>query len=156
MTTPDRTEELVRAMLERRAGGTVPDWLLGGTMQQVVQRRQSRRQASGPFGGPDGARLALIAAVALSLLAIASVLAAGAFLRRDDDPLDPPALVLNESPAPPEAVDLHLSSSLRSPNPTTWSRPQVERSPRPKSSRRRSNRSSSRRHRCCPRTRSRA
>ena len=104
MTTPDRTEELVRAMLARRAGGTVPDWLLAETMRQVVQGRQSRRRASGPFGGPDGARLALIAAVALSLLALASVLAAGAFLRRDDDLLEPPALVV-DGPSPSGASD---------------------------------------------------
>src|SRR5829696_4566906 len=107
MTTPDRTEELVSAMLARRAGGTVPDWLLGETMQQVVQGRQSRRRASGPFGGPDGARLALIAAVALSLLALASVFAAGAFLRQDN-PLDPPAAVV-DGPSPSRASDASLT-----------------------------------------------
>ena len=42
MSTPDRTDELVRAMLERRAGGPVPAWLLGTTMQQVTTAGRAR------------------------------------------------------------------------------------------------------------------
>jgi hypothetical protein len=116
MTTPDRTEELVRAMLERRAGGTVPDWLLSATMHDVVTSRQSRRRQPGVRGGANGARVVLVAAVALALLALGSVLAAGALLRRDDGPLDPPAVVVLDNLASAAATIEPLEEDAATPS----------------------------------------
>ena len=96
MNTPDRNEELVRAMLERRSGGTTPDWLLGATMQQVVRSRQSRRRGPSIIPTDDSARMAVIVA-AVALLALAAAVAAGALLQRTTDPLDPPVAVVQES-----------------------------------------------------------
>ena len=46
MTTPDRTEDLLRLMLERRAGAPPPGWLLPGVAEQVRQTRQARARPS--------------------------------------------------------------------------------------------------------------
>ena len=48
MTTPDRTEDLLRLMLERRAGAPPPGWLLPGVAEQVRQTRQGRHGPSLP------------------------------------------------------------------------------------------------------------
>ena len=72
MTTPDRTEDLLRLMLERRAGAPPPGWLLPGLAEQVRQTRQARARPSlpGVRVRGRGRRLAAVAVAALVLLAL--------------------------------------------------------------------------------------
>ena len=98
MATPDRTEELVRAMLERRADTPIPTWLADRTMHAVAASRQERPGLLDRLALPNGtpARVALVAAVALLLVAlVGSALAVGGLL---DEILDPgpglPAVVV--------------------------------------------------------------
>jgi hypothetical protein len=67
MTMPDRTDELVRAMLERRAGEPVPAWLLGSVMGQVVAAGRTRGRTRGLASMSRGAgrHRALVAVVVL-------------------------------------------------------------------------------------------
>ena len=99
MTEPDRTDELVRAMLARRSGGTTPDWLLAATMYEVARSRQSRGSGPSFLQRNDAARTVILVA-AIALLALASAIAAGAFLQRDGNPLDPPVALVDVTPTP--------------------------------------------------------
>ena len=85
MTTPDRTEDLLRLMLERRAGAPPPGWLLPGVAEQVRQTRQARARPSLPGVRVRGRtpRLALVAVAALVLLALpAGILVTGRLINR--------------------------------------------------------------------------
>ena len=78
--TPDRTEELIRAMLERRASQPMPPWLFDRAMHAIVvapQARPGRSPARLPVS--TAGRLALVAALALvlTLLGGGALLAAG-------------------------------------------------------------------------------
>jgi hypothetical protein len=110
MATPDRTEELVRAMLARRADGPAPGWLADRTMHAVTAARQERRGFADRIQLPDGtpARVALAAAITLLLVALAgSALAVGGYL---DDILDPgpalPAVIVGPEGGSPSAGSL--------------------------------------------------
>ena len=107
MATPDRTEELVRAMLERRADAPIPTWLADRTMHAVAASRQERPGLLHRLALPNGtpARVALVAAVALLLVAlVGSALAVGGLL---DEILDPgpglPAVVVDPGDGSPSA-----------------------------------------------------
>jgi hypothetical protein len=82
MTAPDRTDELIRAMLERRAGGPVPAWLNGTVMGHVVAAGRPRRGIRGLGSrrrGP-GRRRALVAVLVLPLGVLAGAALAVGFL----------------------------------------------------------------------------
>ena len=74
MTTPDRTEDLLRLMLERRAGAPPPGWLLPGVAEAVRQSGQVRggHAWSGLLSTRRFGRMGLVAAAALVLLALAA------------------------------------------------------------------------------------
>jgi hypothetical protein len=108
MTTPDRSDELIRAMLERRAGAPLPGWLLDSTMHAV--RAAPQDHAGHPPGWwpalptGTGARLALVAALVTLTLALVggAALAAGlldGFL--DPQPNLPAVIVEPERASPP-------------------------------------------------------
>lgn len=85
MTTTDRTEDLLRLMLERRAGAPAPGWLLPGVAKQVRLTRQARAGSSLRGVGVRGRtrRVALVALAALVLLAIpAGILVSGRLVNR--------------------------------------------------------------------------
>ena len=65
MATPDRTDELIRAMLERRSEAPVPAWLADRTMHAVTTARQVKRGRRGRLVLPTGTgpRIALVAGV---------------------------------------------------------------------------------------------
>ena len=75
MTTSDRTEELVRAMLERRAEQPMPDWLLARTMHAVIVAPQTR---PGPWARRLPSSPALRVALAAALVVVLTALAGGA------------------------------------------------------------------------------
>jgi hypothetical protein len=111
MTTPDRTDELVRGMLERRVG-PVPVWLLDTTMRQVASAGQARGGAWGGLWGraetlrAAGRRPALVAALVLLLVLLVGVaLAAGGLqdLTSTPEPTKP-AVVVIPTEAPPATV----------------------------------------------------
>jgi hypothetical protein len=83
MMAPDRTDELIRAMLERRAGGAVPAWLPGAVIGRVVTKGRPRRGMRGLASRPQGAgrRRALVAALVLPLGVLAGAALAVGFLK---------------------------------------------------------------------------
>jgi hypothetical protein len=111
MTTPDRTEELLRLMLERRAGAPPPGWLLPGLAEQVRQTRQARARPSLP-GVPvrgRGRRLALGAVAALVLLALpAGMLVTGRLTNRAPAATQP---AIGLAPSPSVAVTANPSQA---------------------------------------------
>ena len=72
MTTPDRTEDLLRLMLERRAGCAASRLAVARLAEQVRQTRQARARPSlpGVRVRGRGRRLAAVAVAALVLLAL--------------------------------------------------------------------------------------
>jgi hypothetical protein len=82
MTAPDRTDELIRAMLERRAGGAVPAWLNGTVMGQVVAAGPPRHGIRGSASRRQGTgrRRALVAVLVLPLGVLAGAVLAVGFL----------------------------------------------------------------------------
>lgn len=88
MAVPDPNGDLVRAMLERRAGQPAPDWILDRVMRAAATRPQEgggrggrsqgrARRRSGP-SGPSGSTVLIgaLAAAIVGLLAVIVVLAA--------------------------------------------------------------------------------
>ncbi len=113
MTTPDRTDELVRAMLDRRAGGPVPAWLLDSTMHEVALAGRPRARTRWPavVHQHGVARLALVAALVLlfGALVAGAFAAAGLFDRpAEPEPTQPAAVVvptaLPSTPVQPSAA----------------------------------------------------
>jgi len=131
MTTPDRTEELVRAMLERRASQPMPGWLFDQTMHAIVVAPQARTSRS-PWRVPPSTagRLALVATLALllTLLAAGALLAAGVIHLPPAPPRFPVAVAV--APSPSASVDVEPPSEvpLESATPT----PLVTAKPPPK------------------------
>lgn len=73
MIEPDRTAELVRAMLVRRSAGPAPAGLLDGTMHEVVLTRRAR----GRPGGRSARVVALVLLFGVIAVAAAFGLAGG-------------------------------------------------------------------------------
>ena len=120
MTMPDRTDELVRAMLERRASQPMPDWLFDRTMHAIVKAPRAR-QSRWPWQVPStGGRLALVAAVALllTLLAAGALLAAGVLRLPPAPPRFPAAVVAAPSPSASGSAEPSLDAASASPVPT--------------------------------------
>ena len=111
MTTPDRTEDLLRLMLERRAGAPPPGWLLPGLVEQVRQTRQARARPSLP-GVPligRSRRLALVAVAALVLLALpAGMLVTARLINRAPTATQP---AIGFAPSPSAAVTANPSQT---------------------------------------------
>jgi len=107
MTTPDRTEDLLRLMLERRAGAPPPGWLLPGVAQEVRQTRQARARPSltGIRVRGRGRRLALIAVAALVLLALPAGMLLTTRLINRAPTATQPAIGLAPSPSAAETAD---------------------------------------------------
>lgn len=106
MTIPDRTDELVRAMLERRAGGPVPVWLLDRTMHQVAVAGRGRRGRRWRALVPEwhGAGPGLAAAlVATSLMLVAGALVVGGVIDLSPEPNVPAPVVIIVAGASPSA-----------------------------------------------------
>jgi hypothetical protein len=131
MTTPDRTDELIRAMLDRRASQQMPDWLFDRTMHAVLVAPQVRRSRS-PWQVPPSTagRLALVAAMALllTLVAAGALLAAGVLRLPPAPPRFPAAVVAAPSPSPSSGVEPSLDVPVGAVPPT----PQVTPKPAPK------------------------
>jgi hypothetical protein len=106
MTMPDRTEELLRLMLERRADGPPPGWLLPGVAQAVRATGQvdGAFARSGPLSALRGRRLTLIAAAAVLLAALAAgAMVAGGFFKRGPAPTLPAVVILPSPSGTPSA-----------------------------------------------------
>ena len=121
MTTPDRTEDLLRLMLERRAGAPPPGWLLPGVAEAVRQTGQARGGPALPGlpGTRRFGRLALVAAAALVLLALAAgVLVAARLILPPPQPTLP-AIVVAPSPSasPPAATPEPTEAPADQPQP---------------------------------------
>jgi hypothetical protein len=108
VTTPDRTEDLLRLMLERRAGAPPPGWLLPSVAEHVRQSRQARARPS-----MRGARLrvrrrglALIAVAALLLALPAGVLVTARLINRGPTATQP---AIGFAPSPSAAVTANPS-----------------------------------------------
>ena len=101
MTTPDRTEDLLRLMLERRAGAPPPGWLLPGLAEQVRQTRQARARPSlpGVRVRGRGRRLAAVAVAALVLLALPAGMLVTARLINRAPTATQPAIGFGPSPS---------------------------------------------------------
>lgn len=123
MTTPDRTEDLLRVMLERRAGAPAPGWLLPGVAEAVRKTGQARggHAWSGLAGTRRFGRLAFVAAAALVLLALAAgVLVAARLILPPPQPTLP-AIVVVPSPSatvPPATPEPTSEPTDRPPTPT--------------------------------------
>ena len=96
MTGPDRTDELLRAMLERRAAEPMPDWLLSHTMQTIARAPQAKTSRWPQLPSSSGTRLALVAATVL----LFGGLAGGALVATRQDEVPQPG-----QPTPPVAVE---------------------------------------------------
>ena len=115
MTTPDRTEDLLRLMLERRAGAPPPGWLLPGVAEQVRQTRQARARPSLPGVRVRGRtrRLALVAVAALVLLALpAGMLVTARLINRAPAATQP---AIGFVPSPSAAVTANPAHRRRKP-----------------------------------------
>jgi hypothetical protein len=89
MATPDRTDELIRAMLERRSEAPVPAWLADRTMHAVTTARQVKRGWRGRMvpTTDTGPRIALVAASIAALLALTGgALVAGGLIDLPGEP----------------------------------------------------------------------
>ena len=125
MTIPDRTEDLLRLMLERRAGAPPPGWLLPGVAEQVRQTRQARARPSLPGLRVRGRtpRLALVAVAALVLLAIPAGIFVTGRLHSAPAATQPaiglvpsPSAAVNTNPAPtPQASDAPSEAATAQP-----------------------------------------
>jgi hypothetical protein len=107
MTMPDRTDELVRAMLERRAGGPVPAWLPGTVMQQAVTAGRARGGTRGlaSMSRGVGRHRALVAVVVLLVgVSVGAALGVG-------------FLELTGAPAPTQPAAVIIPTAA--PSPTT-------------------------------------
>jgi hypothetical protein len=129
MTTPDPTEQLLHAMLERRAEAPVPGWLLSGVSGAVHATGQVAPQGRG--GGLAGSRrnrLLLVAAAALLLLSMtAGALLASGVLRLIERPSLHALVTESPSPSPEASVDVTPAPSSAAPDPS----PAPARSPAP-------------------------
>ncbi len=121
MTAPDRTDELLRAMLERRAGGPVPAWLLDRTMHEVVV---AGRRRGGPWWHaliPErrGAGLGLAAGlVALLLLLVGGALVVGGVIDLPPGREAPaPLVIIVQDPSPSASARVPGRSSPVAPTP---------------------------------------
>ena len=114
MTTPDRTEDLLRRMLERRAGAPPPGWLLAGVAESVRQTGQVRGGPAwgGLFGTRGAGRFALVAAAVILLLALAAgVLVAGGLILPAPRPRLPAVVVVPSPSATPQVETPALSDA---------------------------------------------
>ena len=125
MTTPDRTDELVRAMLERRASRPMPEWLMDRTMHAIVMAPQARN-SRWAFRPPSssGARLAMVAALVLllTILAAGALLAAGIVRLPAPPASSNPALIVVPS-ASPSGVPSDAASPVVTPEVVLTPRP---------------------------------
>jgi hypothetical protein len=121
MTTPDRTEELIRAMLERRSEAPVPAWLADRTMHAVTTARQVKRGWRGRLAPPTGtgARLVLEAAFVAALLALTGgALVAGGLIDLPGEPeASAPAVVVGPGERPSASAPAPEASSAAEPTP---------------------------------------
>jgi hypothetical protein len=118
MTTPDRTEDLLRRMLDRRAGAPPPGWLLPGVAEAVRQTGQVRggRAWGGLLGTRRAGRLALVAAAVILLLAVAAgVLVAAGLILPQPAPRLPAVVVLPSPSASPSQATSEETASPRDP-----------------------------------------
>jgi hypothetical protein len=107
MTTPTRSEELVRRMLERRADAPPPAWLLQSLAQavQATPQTRARRGWAGSLPRRRNERLVLVAAAVMLLLAVVlGAVVAGGLVRTPKTPL--PAVVVEPSPGATESSDV--------------------------------------------------
>jgi hypothetical protein len=105
MMAPDRTEELIREMLARRAGGDIPADLAGRTLLALATAPRPKggnhRPAATPQ--PERRRLLLLATLVVAIPAlVVALLAAGPLIGRSGSENDPGAAA-GSTTAPPSA-----------------------------------------------------
>jgi len=121
MAAPDRTDELIRAMLERRSEAPVPAWLADRTMHAVTTARQVKRGWRGRLVLPTGTgpRIALVAASIAALLALTGgALVAGGLIDLPGEPgASAPAVVVGPRESPSASAPAPEGSPATEPSP---------------------------------------